>query len=196
MPDSYGDDSAAFGRLDPGSFGADDDDESAGDSHDSGTIRWMSGPPPTKPRTDRNQADLPERGEPAGDPDGYAEWHDEPADDEWPDEEDGGLLTRRFGRGGGGDDSGGGRKRNRIRKRRGARGRAAFTVAIFVVILIVGIAAAVGYSFVNKWITNRYGDYAGAGTGHGTGDSSAGSHPGRTRSHAGQRWCHPVGAAL
>ncbi len=33
------------------------------------------------------------------------------------------------------------------------------------VILIIGIAAAVGYSFVNRWITNRYGDYAGAGTG-------------------------------
>ncbi len=33
------------------------------------------------------------------------------------------------------------------------------------VVLIVGIVAAVGYSFVNRWISNRYGDYAGAGTG-------------------------------
>ena len=47
----------------------------------------------------------------------------------------------------------------------GVRGRAAFTVAIFVVVLIVGIVAAVGYSFVNRWISNRYGDYSGPGTG-------------------------------
>ncbi len=105
VPDAHGDDSAAFRRLDPGSFGADDEDESGqpeSKTHDSGTIRWKSGPPPTKPRTDRSQADLPERGDMAGDQDGYAEWHDDPADEDWPDDAPGGLLSRRFGRGGGG----------------------------------------------------------------------------------------------
>ncbi len=174
VPDSYGDDSAAIRRLDRGSFGADDEDEPGqpeSKTHDSGTIRWMSGPPPAKPRTDRNRADLPERGDMATDQDGFAEWHDDPAGDDWPDDAPGGLLSRRFGRGGGGSggggDSGGGggRSRTRVRKRRGARGRAAVTVAIFVVVLIVGIVAAVGYSFVNRWINSRYGDYSGPGTG-------------------------------
>ena len=202
VPDSY-QDSGTFRRLDRGSFGADDEDEAAGQSdsntHDSGTIRWMSGPPPAKPRTERSQQDLPERGDLPGDRDGYADWHDDPADDEWHDDADGGLLSRRFGRGGGGgDDSGGGgsRTRTRGRKRRRFRGKAALTVAVFVVILVVGIAAAAGYSFVNRWINNRYGDYAGAGTGQVevTVPETA------TLSGLGpmlvQQGCHHVGAAL
>ena len=59
----------------------------------------MSGPPPAKPRAERSQADLPERGDAASDQDGYAQWHDDPADDDWHDEAAGGLLSRRFGRG-------------------------------------------------------------------------------------------------
>lgn len=102
----------------------------------------------------------------AAEPDGYADWQNEPADDDWHDDADSGLLSRRFGRGGGEPpDNGPTRTKARGRKRRSARGKVAFTIAIAIVVLIVGIAAAAGYSYVSHWISNRYGDYAGNGTG-------------------------------
>ena len=102
----------------------------------------------------------------AAEPDGYAEWQNEPASDDWQDDADSGLLSRRFG-GGGGEPPGNrpARTKARGRKRRSARGKAAFTIAIAVVVLIVGIVAAAGYSYVSHWVNNRYGDYSGSGTG-------------------------------
>jgi UPF0755 protein len=108
-------------------------------------------------------------GPPSGGPDGYAEWHHDPADNYWPDDEGGGLLSRRFGRGGGDDPPGGrrggGRSKNRGRKRRRFRGKAASTLAILAVVFVLGAATFVGYKYVNGVINNRYGDYSGAGHG-------------------------------
>jgi UPF0755 protein len=61
-------------------------------------------------------------------------------------------------------DAGGRRGRNRKRRGR-VRGKAASSVAIIAVVLLVVVAGFFGYRFVNKWITNRYGDYSGPGTG-------------------------------
>ncbi len=87
--------------------------------------------------------------------------------DDWEDEEDG-LLSRRFGRAAGApepDVGGGGRSKVRGRKRRRIRGKAASTGAILAVVLVVVVAGFFGYQFVHKWISNRYGDYSGPGTG-------------------------------
>ncbi len=63
-------------------------------------------------------------------------------------------------------DVGGRGRAARGRKRRGrVRGKAASTGAIIVVVLVVAVAGFFGYRFVNKWISNRYGDYSGPGTG-------------------------------
>ncbi len=181
-------DSGSFGRPDTGSFeqgystgsrhlesvpsSRDDmDDDSASldsDIHDTGSIRWTAGPPPLKTRADRNREDAGLAGPPSGGPDGYAEWHHDPADNYWPDDEGGGLLSRRFGRGGGDDPPGGrrgGRSKNRGRKRRRFRGKAASTLAILAVVFVLGAATFVGYKYVNGVISNRYGDYSGAGHG-------------------------------
>jgi UPF0755 protein len=188
-------DSGSFGRPDSGSFepgystgsrhlesvpaGRDYEDEDPAsldsDIHDTGSIRWTAGPPPLKTRADRNREDAGLAGPPSGGPDGYAEWHHDPADDDWPDDEGGGLLSRRFGRGGGAEPGGrrepagrrepGGRSRNRGRKRRRFRGKAASTLAILAVVLVLGAGIFVGYKYVNHVINNRYGDYQGAGHG-------------------------------
>jgi peptidoglycan lytic transglycosylase G len=135
-------DSGTFGRPDMGSF---DEDEDYGD-HDRG---------PASPAL---------RALPAA-PGSYAGWRDDPVEDDWEDDRDGELLSHRFARGDGrerGSDGGG---RARGRRPRRIRGKAAFTVAILTVALVIGIAAAFGYKYVNTWITHRYGNYKTAGTG-------------------------------
>jgi UPF0755 protein len=113
---------------------------------------------------DRGPASPALRALPAA-PGSYADWRDDPVDDDWEDDRDGGLLSHRFARGGGrerGSDGGG---RARGRRPRRIRGKAAFTVAILTVALVIGIAAAFGYKYANTWINNRYGDYKTAGSG-------------------------------
>jgi len=95
---------------------------------------------------------------------GYADWRDDPVDDDWEDDAGGGLLSRRFGRGGGRDAGDGGGRAGGRRPRR-VRGKAAFVAAILTVAFLTSIAAAFGYEYVHTWISNRYGDYSGAGTG-------------------------------
>jgi UPF0755 protein len=161
-------DSGAFGRPDISSFGRDEDYEGEHDpGQDTGSIRWTSGPPAVKLRADRDGEDpaFPARRALPAAVGGYADWRDDPVDDDWEDDADGGLLSRRFGRRGGGGEPGE-RGRGRARKPRRLRGKAAFLAAILVVALVVGVAAAFGYKYVNGWITNRYGDYKGEGTGN------------------------------
>jgi len=164
-------DSGNIRRLPTGSFDRDSDydvDRDAG--QDTGSIRWSSGPPPLR-GADGN-------GLPGG-----SDWRRSQGDEDWRDGEDG-LLSRRFGQAGGMPEPDvGGRRSGRNRKRRGrVRGKAASSVAILAVVLVVAVAAFFGYRFVNKWITNRYGDYKGAGTGVvkitvGQGDSLTGLGP-------------------
>jgi uncharacterized YceG family protein len=164
------DDSRGYRRLDPGTSGADDGYErgsAPGRSlDDSDSIRWTAGPPP-KSRDERGRDDGAfGRSLPASD--GYAPWHDA-APGDWDGAGNVGLLSRRFGRGG--DDGpggrGGGRSRReaRGRKRRRFRGSAAFTIAIMLVAVLIGAGAFVGYSYIHRFIVDRYGDYKGAGTG-------------------------------
>ncbi|HEX6932038.1 MAG TPA: endolytic transglycosylase MltG [Streptosporangiaceae bacterium] len=156
-------DSGAFGRPDTGSFDRDGEFDPDSD-HDSGSLRWTSGPPELRSRADRDGADDALSGRGAGDLAGRPDWRDEPADD-WQDDEDG-LLSRRFGRAGDAPEPvAGGRGKVRGRKRRRFRGKAAFTAAIAVVVFILGVSGAFGYRYVHSWITNRYGDYSGPGTG-------------------------------
>jgi uncharacterized YceG family protein len=163
-------DSGAFGRIDTGSF--DRDEEFRGGSNedadpDSGSLRWTSGPPPLRARSDRDGDDaVAGRGAPLDEAGDGADWRDDAADGDWQDEADDGLLSRRFGRDGEPPEpDGGGRRRARGRKKRRIRGKAAVTAAILAVALIVGVAGIFGYRFVHSWISNRYGDYTGAGTG-------------------------------
>jgi len=169
------DGSGSVRRLDSRSVSPDDEYEQSGlldsNAQDTGSIRWTAGPPPAKTRADRDREVAALAGPlPAGS-DGYAQWQDEPPEDDWVDDDaDSGLLSRRFG-GGGAEPAGSGggsrgRGSGRGRKRRSVRGKVAFTVAIFAVILIVGIAAAFGTTYVSRLINNRYGDYKGAGYGH------------------------------
>jgi uncharacterized YceG family protein len=158
-------DSGTFGRPDTGSLGRDeyyDGDHDPG--QDTGSIRWNAGPPAVKIRADRDgeyPAEPARRALPAGSG-SYPDWRDDPVDDDWEDDGDGRLLSRRFGSG---RDRGDGGGRARDRKPRRLRSKAAFTAAILTVALVVGIAAAFGYKYVNSWINNRYGNYSGAGTG-------------------------------
>jgi UPF0755 protein len=168
---SYGrPDSGSFARPDTGPFYRDDDYDAGHDpGQDTGSIRWTSGPPPAKNRADQGEddslADFGHRPSP-GDSAGYADWRDDPVDDQWDDEAAGGLLSRRFGRGAAQAPRGGGTRAGlRGRKRRRLRGKAAFAGAIVAVALFVGVAAAFGYKYVHTWITHRYGDYTGQGTG-------------------------------
>jgi UPF0755 protein len=108
---------------------------------------------------------VPGHGSSAGEPASYADWRDDPVDDDWDDgEASGGMLSRRFGRGAP-EDRGGARARRRGRRRGRVRSKAAFTGAIVAVALFVGVAGAFGYRYVHTWINNRYGDYSGAGSG-------------------------------
>ena len=124
---------------------------------------------------------MPGRGGSLGDPAG---WRDDPADGDWQDEaDDDGLLSRRFGRAGDpAEPEPEGRGRIRGRKKRRVRGKAAVTASILVVVLVLGVAGAFGYRFVHSWISDRYGDYTGSGTGTVTitvnsGDTLAGLGP-------------------
>ena len=143
-------------RLPTGSFDHDGDYDVDGDrdpGQDTGSIRWSSGPPPLRGAED---GDLP----------GGSDYRRGQGDEDWRDDEDG-LLSRRFGQAGGmPEPEAGGRRSARSRKRRGrVRGKAASSVAIIAVVLVVAVAGFFGYRFVNGWITNRYGDYKGGGTG-------------------------------
>jgi UPF0755 protein len=172
--DGFGPDSGSFGRPDTGSFGRPDTgsfgrpDTGSFGRPDTGSFR----------RSDSETFGRPDIGALPARSGGYANWRDDVVDDDWEDDADGGLLSRRFGsgeradggrgeRGGGGrgERGDGGRDRARGRKPRRFRGKAAFTMAILTVALLTGIAAAFGYKYVHTWITNRYGDYSGAGTG-------------------------------
>ncbi len=149
-------DTGSFGRPDTGSFGRPDDYQSGGypngaqpaDGHD----QWRYG---------ANDAD----------DDGQGHWDADDQDDEqedWQDDRESGLLSRRFGADD--DDEGrrGGRRAGRIKRKRRGRGRAAITVSmvVIVVIALVVVAGGVfGYRAYQNWHTGRYGDYAGAGTG-------------------------------
>jgi UPF0755 protein len=148
-------DSGRIRRIDGGTFGIDDDfdaDRDRDPGTDTGSIRWKSGPPPLRGSEDDDV------------PSGDAPWPDR-ADGRWQDDEDG-FLSRRFGQAGGPPEPDIGRGSGRGRKRRGRmRGKAASTFAIIVVVFVVAVAGFFGYRFVNKWITNRYGDYSGQGTG-------------------------------
>jgi UPF0755 protein len=162
-------DSGSFGRPDKGSYFPDDDYDADHDPRqDTGSIRWTSGPPPARNRADRDGDDpisVAGHGSLAGESAGYADWRDDPVDDEWDDDDAaGGLLSRRFG-GGAPEDRRGARARRRSRKRGRVRSKAAFTGAIVAVALFVGVAAAFGYRYVHTWIDNRYGDYSGTGSG-------------------------------
>ena len=160
------DDSGVFGPPETGSFDQDDDDFDPDNDHDTGSIRWTSGPPELRSRADRDEPDdAPAgRGSPPGEPLARPGWDE---GDDWEEDEDG-LLSRRFGRAAGApepDVGGGGRRKVRGRKRRRVRGKAASTGAIIAVVLVVAVAGFFGYQFVHKWISNRYGDYSGSGTG-------------------------------
>ena len=103
--------------------------------------------------------------------DGYPRWQDDPgdrdrwedqdADDRWPDDVDGddGLLSS--------IGPGAERKRSRRRGRRTRRlrGKAALTASVLTVALVLGVAASFGYDRVHSFLSNRYGDYQGPGTG-------------------------------
>jgi uncharacterized YceG family protein len=103
---------------------------------------------------------------------GYGDWQDDAdeqdmwdgEDEDWEDE-DSGLLSRRFGRGNGGGDAGDSGGKGRRPKRRRFRGSAAFLIAMVVVIAMIGGAGFFGYKYVHAYITDRYGDYTGPGTG-------------------------------
>lgn len=150
-------DSGTFGRPETSSFFRDDEYDADHDpAQDTGSVRWASGPPPARNRADRDEDD-------AFSAPGYADWRDDPVEDEWDDDDDAaGLLSRRFGPGARQDPRG---ARRRGRKRGRVRGKAAFTGAIVAVALFVGVAAAFGYKYVHNFITHRYGDYPGQGTG-------------------------------
>jgi uncharacterized YceG family protein len=179
-------DSGSFGPIDTGSFDRDEEFRGGSDQDadsDSGSIRWTSGPPPLR-RSDRDGDDaVSGRGAPLGDPAGSAGWRDDPADGDWQDEADDGLLSRRFGRAGEpAEPEGEERVRVRGRKKRRVRGKAAVTASILVVVLVLGVAGAFGYRFVHSWISDRYGDYTGSGTGTvqitvNSGDTLAGLGP-------------------
>ena len=53
----------------------------------------------------------------------------------------------------------------RGRKKRRVRGKAAVTASILAVVLVLAVAGVFGYRFVHSWVSNRYGDYRGSGTG-------------------------------
>ena len=113
----------------------------------------------------RDAADDALAGRGPGDLAGRQDWRDEPADDDWQEDEDG-LLSRRFGRAGAAPDPEPAcRGKVRVRKRRRFRGKAASTIAVMAVVLVVAVAGLFGYKFVHGWISNRYGDYSGPGTG-------------------------------
>jgi len=164
------DDSRGYRRLDPATSGSGEGYERGSGQDrapdDSDIIRWSAGPP-GKSRDERSRDESPlARSIPASD--GYAPWQDGAASNR----QDGGdasLLSRRFR--GGADDvppvRGGGRSRSlaRGRKRRRLRGSAAFTLAILLVVLLVGAGAFVGYRYIHRFIVDRYGDYKGAGYG-------------------------------
>jgi len=99
--------------------------------------------------------------------DRYGGWRDEPSSDNWPEDADSGFLSRRFGQGDEPPGPRGGKSRRqvRVRKRRRLRGRAAFTLAIVFVALIVAAGGLVGYKFIHRFIVDRYGNYVGQGTG-------------------------------
>ncbi|MGN6795574.1 MAG: endolytic transglycosylase MltG [Streptosporangiaceae bacterium] len=161
-------DSGRVRRLHPGSFDRDNEFDGDGDhdpSQDTGSIRWTAGPPPLRTRADGDD-DVPGRGSAAGDLAGRSGRRGDQAEDDWRDDDDG-LLSRRFGQAGGmAEPATGGRGSGRGRKRRGrVRGKAASSVAIIAVMVVVAAAGFFGYRVVNKWITNRYGDYSGPGTG-------------------------------
>jgi peptidoglycan lytic transglycosylase G len=163
------DDSSTFRGPPERPSSADDEDERSGalgsDLEDTGSIRWSAGPPPARPRAERKLEDaMP--GPATAEPDGFADWQNERPADDWQDDADSGLLSRRFGRDGSQPPpKRPTRTKARGKKRRTGRGKVAFTIAVAIVVLIVGIAAAAGYSFVHRWIDNRYGDYAGSGYG-------------------------------
>jgi peptidoglycan lytic transglycosylase G len=99
--------------------------------------------------------------------DGYASWQDDAAEaDQW-DDGDGNDQWQRPGDSGLLPQLGTGsrRKRGRARRQRRLRGKAALTVSILVVALVLGVAASFGYERVHKFILDRYGNYPGPGTG-------------------------------
>ncbi len=175
-------DTGSFRQPDTGSFGqpAGYGREDQPDPYEppAGGFRRLELPEPTA-----SQAGGDSRGFDARSPrpNGYEPWHDaedadadswhrdEPgeADEDWPDEADSGLLSRRFG--GDADGSGGsGRRRSkRSRRPRRARGKVAFTAALLAVALILGVAADYGYERYQAWNTSRTGDYTGTGAGSG-----------------------------
>jgi UPF0755 protein len=107
---------------------------------------------------------------------GYGDWQDDRdeqdmwgdgEDDDWSDD-DSGLLSRRFGKGdgrGGGRNAGGSDGRGRGPRRRRFRGSAAFVTAMIIVVALLGGAGYFGYKYVHSYIVQRYGDYAGQGSG-------------------------------
>ncbi|MDR2987341.1 MAG: endolytic transglycosylase MltG [Nocardiopsaceae bacterium] len=133
-------DSGRIRRIDGGSFYGDDEfdaDRDRDPGSDTGNIRWTSGPPPLRGSSDSDLAS--------------------PSDDE------DGLLSRRFGQGGGGVVEADFR---RGRKRRGRkRGKAASSVAIIAVMLVIVAGGIFGFRFAYGWWQNRYGDYTGSGSG-------------------------------
>jgi UPF0755 protein len=155
----------SFGRADTGSFGR---DEFGRDD------------------TGHDQAYPSARGTVPAGSDGYAQWHSDPTeapgwddggdhedagDEDWADDDldDDGAVSRLFGRGGRGgdeyDDDGPRGRGPRGRRPRRMRGRLATVAAILVGALVLGAVADYGYEYVHNYITNRYGDYSGAGYG-------------------------------
>jgi len=104
---------------------------------------------------------------------GYSAWHDDREDssdseghgddDDWDDDSSSGSgLLSRFGRGGGGKI---GRGRGRGGRPRRLRGKVALVASVLAVALVLGVLTSYGYDRIHSFINNRYGDYAGPGTG-------------------------------
>lgn len=109
---------------------------------------------------------------------GYGQWHegaddadgwdrDEPADheDDWQDDPESGLLSRRFGGRDDGGDRHSGRRSGRSRRPRRLRGKFAVTAAVLAGALVLGAVTDYGYERYAAWHKSRYGDYTGAGSG-------------------------------
>jgi UPF0755 protein len=163
---SYGRPDTGSWRQDSGSWQQDSgswQQDSGSWQQDSGS--WQSG-------RGSDVAYGQQRALPAG-ADGYAGWHDEPEgpgdwgardadDDDWDDDSRRGLIARRFGRGGGGDD---GDDDGRDHGRRRWPRRLTVTTVALVAALVLGIGGNYGYHHIRSWLSNRYGNYTGAGHG-------------------------------
>ncbi len=144
-------DSGSFDRHDTGSFGRD-----------------------RRQDRGRDEPVLPGRGQLSAGRDGYASWHDDPEDEPlWEPQDD--EAWEDDGRHPGDRDRGGwdrgdrggayrGRK-DRGKPPRRARGRVASSIALLIVLAVIGGAGFAGYRFIHSWIIHRYGDYTGPGTG-------------------------------